>query len=333
MGKEKFTYNAQTLQYEKVKEPLGVKLVRIFSFLCTAALTAFLFTLILHRYFPSPREKALLSEIEVLKAEYQELDGVVSIFKKELEHLRKRDSYAHRMVFGMDPIDEGVWEGGVGGHDQYGEYLELKNSGSLIATTKQKVDKLKRQMVMQSKSLDTIINMAMEKEKMYASIPSIKPVRSDKLKRHTRLLSGFGWRIHPIYKVPKFHHGIDFSAPTGTPIQATGDGVVVRANTSASFGKVVEVDHGYGYKTRYAHMNKISVKKGQAVKRGQELGLIGNTGRSKGAHLHYEIHFKGKPIDPINHCLDGLSPQEYEQLVNAAQVVNQSFDYHLEESN
>lgn len=272
-----------------------------------------------------------MNEIEVMKAEYQKLGGVVEVFKEELEHLRDRDAYAHRMVFGMDPIDDGVWEGGVGGHDQYKEYLELKNSGELLANTKQKVDKLKRQMVMQSRSLDTIINLAKEKEKMYSSIPSIKPVRSDKLARNMRLLSGFGLRIHPIYKVPKFHYGIDFTAPSGTPIQATGDGKVVRANVSSSFGKVVEIDHGYGYRTRYAHMKKITVKRGQKVSRGQEIGLIGSTGRSIGPHLHYEIHYKGKPIDPISHCFDGLSPQEYEQLVQAAQVVNQSFDYNLEE--
>ena len=330
MGKEKFIYNAQTLRYERVKEPLSVKLIRIFGFICTAVLTAFIFTQIIYSYFPSPKEKALLSEIEIMKAEYEELDKLVDMFKQELGYLHDRDSYTHRMVFGLDPIDQGVWNGGVGGHDQYDEYRELKNSGDLIANTKQKVDKLKRQMVIQSKSLDTIIDMAKKQEKMYASIPSIKPVRSDKLKRPTKLLSGYGLRIHPIHRVPKFHHGIDFTAPAGTPIQATGDGVIVRANVSASYGKVVEVDHGYGYKTRYAHMKKISVKKGQQVKRGQEIGLIGNTGKSVGPHLHYEIHYKGKSIDPINHVLDGLSPQEYQQLVKAAQVVNQSFDYHLE---
>ena len=331
MGKEKFTYNSQTLQYEKVKEPLSIRLLRIFGFLCTAALTAFVFTLVLHRYFPSPKEKALLSEIEVMRAQYKELGEVVTMFKEELEYLRERDSYVNRVMFGKDPIDEGVWEGGVGGHDQYEEFLEFTHSGDLIVSTKQKVDKLKRQMVMQSMSLDTIIDLAKEKEKMYASIPSIKPVRSDKLARNVKLLSGFGMRMHPIFGVPKFHHGIDFTAPRGTPIQATGDGVIVRANVSKSYGKVVEVDHGWGYKTRYAHMSKIDVKKGQKVTRGQRLGLIGSTGNSKGPHLHYEVHYKGKSIDPISHCLDGLSPKEYEQLVKASQIPNQALDYNLEE--
>ena len=327
MGKEKFVYNSQTLRYEKVRESLTTKVLRIFAFICAAAFTAFLFTLVLHNYFPSPKEKMLMKEIEAMKVQYHDLSNTIDMLTEELRNIQDRDAYAHRMVFGMEPIDQGVWEGGIGGHEQFEEYKQFKHSGELMTNLRQKTERLKRQMVIQSKSLDTIIQLASQKEQMLASIPSIKPISNDKLKRHIKFLSGFGRRIHPILKVPKFHYGIDFTAPTGTPIQATGAGLVTRADFSPTFGYVVEIDHGYDYKTLYAHMKKFSVKKGEKVVRGQTIGIVGSTGRSTAPHCHYEIHFKGQPINPIGHCLDGLSPEEYEQLVTAAETVNQSLDY------
>lgn len=327
MGKEKFTYNAQTLQYEKVKEPLSVKVLRVFGFVCAAVFTAFIMTLLLHRFFPSPKERALLREIDAMKVLYEQLSGDLDRLSDELANLQERDAYAHRMVFGMEPIDDGVWEGGIGGHEQFEEYQQFKNAGSMMVDLKQRAEKLKRKMVIQSKSLDTIITLASEKEKMLASIPSVKPISNDKLKKEIKLLSGFGMRIHPIYKVPKFHYGIDFTAPNGTEIQATGGGIITRSGFSPSFGYVVEIDHGYGYKTRYAHLSKIIAKQGQKVIRGQAIGEVGSTGRSVGPHLHYEIYHKGKAINPISHCLDGLTTDEYEQMVKASEVMNQSFDY------
>ncbi len=327
MRKEKFIYNTHTLRYEKVRESLGTKVLRVFGFVCAAILTAGLITLITHRYFPSPKEKALMNEINHMKAEYQALLGDMELMSKELENLRERDAYAHRMIFGMDPIDEGVWQGGIGGHDQYEEYRQFQNSGELLASIRQKADKLKRQMVMQSKSLDTVLNLANEKEKMLGCIPSIKPVRSDKLPRSVTLLSGFGYRMHPIYKVMRMHAGIDFTAPNGTPIQATGDGKVVRVeNRRTGYGKHVVIDHGYGYETLYGHMSSIDVKEGETVKRGQQIGLVGNTGTSTAPHCHYEVHYKGKKVNPIHYCMDGLSPEEYQELVKMAEMANQSLD-------
>jgi hypothetical protein len=327
MRKEKFIYNTHTLRYEKVQEALSTKLLRVFGFICTALFTAFVFTLISHRYFPSPKEKALLREIEHMKSDYNQVLANLDMVSKELVHLQDRDAYAHRMIFGKDPIDEGVWNGGIGGHDQYSEYRQFKNAGDLMGTVQQRIDKLKRQMVIQSRSLDTIINLAEEKENMLASIPSIKPVRSDKLPRSVKLLSGFGRRIHPIYKVPRMHYGIDFTAPRSTPIQATGDGTIVRVeHKSTGYGKNVIIDHGYGYKTLYGHMSRIDVKVGEKVKRGQQIGLVGNTGASTAPHCHYEVHLRGDKVNPIHYVLDGLSPQEYQEMVTAAETANQSFD-------
>ena len=327
MRKEKFIYNTHTLRYEKVEESLSTRMLRVFGFLCAAVFTAFLFTLILHRYFPSPKEKALMREIDQMKLEYDKVLDELAVLDQELKHLQDRDAYAYRMVFGMDPIDEDVLEGGIGGHDEYKLLRQFKNSGELMAKTKERIRKLKHKMVIQSKSMDTILETAEEKEEKFASIPSIKPVRSDRLPRSVRLLSGFGYRLHPIYKVRKLHTGIDFTAPRGTPIQATGNGTVKRVERrSTGYGYNVVIDHGFGYETLYAHMSRIDVKAGEKVKRGQQIGTVGSTGTSTAPHCHYEVMYKGNKVNPINYVLDGLSPKEYQELVKAAEKVNQSMD-------
>lgn len=327
MRKEKFIYNTHTLRYEKVQESLSTRVLRIFGVLCAIVLTAGIFTLIAHKWFPSPKEEALQRQIKQMEQDYNDVLTNLELLSQELTNLQERDAYAHRMIFGMDPIDEGVWEGGIGGHDEYAKYRQFKESGQLMSAVSQKVDKLKRQMYIQSKSLDTIINMAKEKEIMLASIPSIKPVRSDKLARSVKLLSGFGRRIHPIYKVPRMHWGIDFTAPRNTPIQATGAGTVVRVeNRSTGYGKHVVIDHGFGYQTLYGHMSRIDVKPGQRVTRGQQIGQVGSTGTSTAPHCHYEVTFRGQKVNPIHYCMDGLSPEEYQELVKAAEMANQSMD-------
>ena len=327
MRKEKFIYNTHTLQYEKVRESLSTRSLRVFGFICAALFTAFIFTVMAHRYTTSPKEKAQLEEIKRLKAEIKSFAETYDQLGEELEVLRNRDAYAHRMIFGMEPIDDGVWEGGIGGHEKYEEFRQYKNSGAALRSVHERLDRLKRQMVLQSKSLDTIINMAREKEVLLASIPSIKPVRSDKLARKVNLLSGFGRRIHPVYKVPRMHTGIDFTAPQGTPIQATGAGKVIRVeNKRTGYGKNVVIDHGFGYQTLYAHMSRVDVKEGQTVTRGQQIGLVGTTGTSTAPHCHYEVHRMGEKVNPIHYCMDGLSPEEYQDLVKAAETSNQSFD-------
>lgn len=329
MRKEKFIYNTHTLRYEKVEESLSSKLLRVFGFVCAAVFTAFIFTVISHRYFPSPKEKAQLREIEKLKAELVAYENTLDLLSEELGVLQQRDAYAHRVIYGMEPIDEGVWEGGIGGHDQLEQYRQYKNTGTLMASVDQKINKLKRQMVIQSKSLDTILTRANEKEKMFAAIPSIKPVRSDKLKygRSVVQLSGFGMRIHPVLKRPKMHYGIDFTAKEGTPIYATGAGKVIRNEYSRTYGNYVEIDHGFGYRSLYAHMSSSDVKVGQTVTRGQHIGAVGSTGRSTAPHCHYEVFHNGIRVNPIHYCMDGLTPEEYQSLVEAAESPNQAFDY------
>lgn len=326
MRKETFIYNKHTLRYEKVERTIKDQLVRIFGFLCAVALTSFIFVLLTHRYFPSPREQALLREIDQMELKYTSVSNDLDMMAKVLQNIQDRDAAAHRMIFGMDPVDENVWQGGIGGHDRNRDLATFKESGKMLAELQNKLDKIKNQLSLQSHSLDTIMNLANDREKMFASIPSIKPVRSDKLARNIKLLSGFGMRIHPIHKVRKMHTGIDFTAPRGTAIQSTGDGKVINAEYTSGYGKHVVIDHGYGYQTLYGHMDRIDVKVGQTVKKGQKIGTIGSTGTSTAPHCHYEVIVKGQKVDPIHYCMDGLSPVEYQELVNAAGTANQSFD-------
>lgn len=327
MKKETFTYNHHTLTFDKVERTLKDKLLRAFGFICAVLLTGFFLTFITHQFFPSPREKALIREIDQMAFKYQALNNDLDMMSKVLENIQDRDASAHRMVFGMDPIDKDVWNGGIGGHERNSELSIFKYSGELLSSTQDKIDKFKRQLTMQSESLDTILNLAKDREKMFASIPSIEPVRSDKLARNIRYLSGFGMRIHPIHKVRKMHTGIDFTAPRGTAIQSTGDGKVVKVeNKRTGYGRSVVIDHGYGYQTRYAHMYKVDVKKGEKIKKGQQIGVVGSTGSSTAPHCHYEVIFKGKKVNPIHYCMSGLSPKEYQELVEASDKANQSFD-------
>ncbi|MEO1410043.1 MAG: M23 family metallopeptidase [Bacteroidota bacterium] len=302
-------------------------LLRVLGFVSAVVLAAVIIISIAYTYFPSPKEKALMREINQMEYKYATLNNKMDLMSKVLNNVQERDASVHRMLFGMDPIDGDVWNGGIGGHDRYSNLTDYKSTGELLRATEGKMDKLMRQVSIQSQSLDEIEVLAADKEKMLASIPAIKPVRSDKLKRNIRSLSGFGWRLHPIYKRRKMHTGLDFTSPSGTPIQATGDGIVTAVKKIKNgYGNHVIIDHGYGYKSLYAHMSKIEVQRGQKVQRGQQIGAVGNTGTSTAPHLHYEVIFKGKKVNPIHYCMDGLTPEQYQELVNEAAIPNQSFD-------
>ncbi len=327
MKKEKFIYNTQTLRYEKVEVSLQSKLLKWFGLLCALLVFSTIIGTFTSNMFSSPKEKILHRELEQMKQQYELVNEQMDLQADVLNNLQERDANVHRMIFGMEPIDKGVWEGGVGGAERYKALNTYSNSGKMMVETMQRLDKLGRQMVLQSKSLDSILVMMEEKDKMLASLPSIKPVREDNLNKAMSQMSGFGVRVHPIYKVRKMHAGIDFSARTGTPIYATGDGVVNKVQSAGSgYGNNVVINHGYGYETLYAHMSKMLVKPGQKIKKGQKIGLVGSTGRSTGPHLHYEVHFKGQPVNPIDYCQDGLKPQEYAQFVEITSNSNTSFD-------
>ncbi len=327
MKQVKYVYNSQTLQYEEYKATSKVLLKKSFTFISVVVTTAVLIFVLAYQYFPTPKERLLTKEKEQtefylsqLKEDFKELSAVV-------EGLHEKDNQINRMILGVSPMDEGIWNGGIGGHNKYKSLENLGVTGEIVKQNLTKVDELKIKVDLQKNSLDSIYNLALTKEKKLAAIPSIKPVKETSLKKDVKFLSGFGMRIHPLHKIKRFHNGIDFTAPKGTAIQATGNGKVLSINkTGSGYGKHVLIDHGFGYKTLYAHMHTINVKEGQSVKKGQKIGEVGNTGQSTGDHLHYEVWLNGKPINPIDYVLDGLSPLEYQDLVKKASTLNQSLD-------
>ncbi len=327
MGKQKYIYDKTTLQYRKYQAPLAKKLQLVGLLVLLLFAAAFGLQYFMGLYFPSVQEQRLTRELNQMKYKYSVLNQKMDIMNEVLSDIHQKDQEVHSVIFGRKTMDDAVWNGGVGGHEPGDDIIDYSRSGSTIKKTQQRLDKLERQLALQSRSLDTIYHLAMNKEKMIASIPSIKPVKEDKLKYNLRHLSGYGWRIHPIHKVKKLHKGIDFTAPRGTPIQASGDGKVIKVkNLRRGYGKHVIIDHGYGYESLYAHMSKIFVKVGDRVKRGQKIGEVGSSGTSTAPHLHYEIHLNGRALNPIHFCMDGLTPNEYEVLVERAAVENQSFD-------
>ena len=326
MRSEKYIYNPQTLQFEKVKVSHKSLILKGFMFLSAVLVAASLFYILTSKYFPSPREKALLKEMSQMTYQADLMKDQIERASKIINNLQQRDAKVHRVLFGMDPIDPALWESGVGGHTPNNALGQFKYGGNL-KDAKSYLDQLEKKIYLQSKSLDMLEKLAKTREDMILSIPSIKPVRIDKLDRDVQHLSGFGIRLHPLHKVNKMHQGIDFTAPAGTPIQSTGNGKVIKVeNKNSGYGRSVTIDHGFGYVSLYAHMKDISVRIGEKVTKGQKIGTIGSTGTSTGPHCHYEVHFQGKPVNPIHYCMDGLDPAEYQEMVEKAEVANQSFD-------
>ena len=328
MSREKYVFNQTTLQYEKVQTNWKQYAFRIGGFAALVIICAFGLYTVAYTVIPTPKELSMKRELSQMEYQFSSMSNDFNQMAERLERLHDKDTEVHRIIFGVDPIDQTIWEGGVGGRESDNYISSIKNSQEFINQTQERVENLKYKLSLQENSLDTIFNLAKQREEKLLAIPSIKPVREDKLKRNMSAMSGFGWRIHPVHKVKKFHKGIDFTAPRGTAIQAAGNGKVVRVqNAKLGYGKNVLIDHGFGYTTLYAHMSEIIVKKGDTVTKGQKIGTIGSTGTSTAPHLHYEVRINGKQVNPIDYCMDGLSLEEYQELVKKASVENQSFDY------
>lgn len=327
MRSEKYVYNPQTLQFEKLKLSRSSYFLRTLGFASAVIITTFFIYFFTSEFFPTPREKALKRELS--QAEYQMLlmKDQIGLMDKVLGNLQKRDAQVHRVLFGMEPIDKDLWEAGIGGHDPNSVSQTMKYTGKSFSEVNNYIERLERQLYLQSKSFDEIERRMKDREEEFQSIPSIKPVRIDKLNRGVSQMSGYGVRLHPIHKINKMHEGIDFAAPSGTEIQATGNGKVVKIeNKRSGYGRSVLIDHGFGYQSLYAHMKEIKVRIGQKVTKGQIIGSIGSTGTSTAPHCHYEVRLHGKPVNPIHYCMDGLSPEEYQDMVDMASTLNQSFD-------
>jgi len=324
MAKEKFHYDSETLTYVKVKVKTAEKIKRFLMVVTAIGLVAFIGYIGFSQLFESPREKEYKRELDNLSLRYDLLNNKMDQAESYLNELADRDNNIYRTYFEVNPIPEEQRKAGFGGVNRY-KSLEGFNNSEMIISTSKKIDILSKQMVIQSKSLDEIVKLAKNKEEMLASIPAIMPVEKGKL---LRMASGYGMRMHPILKIRKMHEGMDFSAKRGTPIFASGNGKIVRANRSSTYGNVIYIDHGYGYETRYAHMNKFApkIRKGKKVKRGDLIGYVGNTGRSVAPHLHYEVLYKSKHVNPIDFYFGNLSAEEFAAIQEASMQEGQSLE-------
>ena len=322
MAKVKYYYDADTLSYRKIDVKKSEYYKKTVFGVLAVLLIAFIGFIIFSQFLMSPNERAINRENENLKLNLDLFSKRIAESSAILNQLQERDNNIYRMYFEANPIPNEQRKAGFGGVNRYKSLDGYDNSKMIKQLTKD-IDILSKQLVIQSKSLDEIVILAKEKEKMLASIPAILPV---KLVDLTRMASGYKWRMHPILKIRKFHKGMDFTAPTGTPIYASGNGKVIRSSRSATYGRVVYIDHGYGYTTIYAHMSKIKAKRGQNVKRGDLIGYVGNTGRSVSAHLHYEVRKNGKALNPINFYYGDLTPAQFAAMQKASEEEGQSYD-------
>lgn len=314
MRKEYYIYNPETNNYERVKSTprqrtLGI-LQRIFY---AAGILVILFGG-LYWFLGTPSENALRIENSELEARYEVLSHQLDEALGVLEDLQQRDDNLYRVILQTDPISPYIRKSGNGSVNRY-EHLEEMANADMIIENSQKIDFLKRQLYIQSKSYDEIIALCKQNDERLQCIPAIQPVANKDLKYTA---SGYGRRIDPIYKTIKFHHGMDFSANTGTPVYATGNGTVTTSGRQSGYGLTVEIDHGFDYQTLYAHLSKILVKRGQKVKRGEIIGLVGSTGKSTGPHLHYEVVNKGRKVNPVNYYFMDLTEEEYDQMIQIA---------------
>lgn len=321
--KKRYYFNTKSLSYEKVRLRPADIIKQGLWYLATGLVFAAITMIIAYNTFESPKEKQLSRELDQLKLQYDLLNKRIDQSFIVLDDLQKRDDNIYRVIFEAEPIPTGVRRAGYGGSDRYAQLQGYDNSELMLRTT-QKLDFLSKQIVVQSKSYDEILKLVQNKANMLGAIPAIQPVSTKDLKQ---MASGFGWRTDPIYKMPKFHAGMDFAAPIGTEVYATGDGVVQRADAQASgYGNHIRIDHGYGYMTLYGHLSRTKVRPGQKVKRGEVIGYVGNTGKSTGPHLHYEVMKNGEHQNPINYYFNDLTPDEYEAMLKISANSNQSFD-------
>jgi murein DD-endopeptidase MepM/ murein hydrolase activator NlpD len=319
----KYYYDTETCKYERIRTRTSDVILKALGIFALTLIVAIGMIFLWIEYLPSPQEVILRNQVQEQDYLIQQMDKEIGVLREAVASIENRDDNIYRIVLGAEPIGKSVRDAGVGGTDRYAyiEELGLPLEDKVVDLFSQ-VDKLKRKVYIEMKSMDEIEQLAANKEKLYAAIPAIQPVSNEQL---LALASGFGMRIHPVYKVKKMHTGIDFAAPIGTPIYATADGTIAEVSVRFSgYGKMVEIDHGFGYRTRYAHMHDFVVRQGQRVKRGELIGYVGDTGLSTAPHLHYEVLMNGTQINPVHYFFNDLTPAEYEKIIELASVENQS---------
>ena len=320
--KKKFQINPKTLVLEEVEYGIGYWLRQSGIYIISGIILGIVFLFLFLTFFPSPREKQLQREKEALQAQLSTLSQQVDQMQLVMTDLQQRDDNLYRVLFGAEPIPLSIRQGTQRKISYYEDIARMTNN-QLSADLTLKVDVLEKELYVQSKSYDEIIEMAKNQEIRMENIPAIPPVLNKDL---TRVASGYGMRIDPVYHVRKFHQGMDFTAPTGTEVFATGNAKVKFSGWKQGYGNTIILDHGFGYETVYAHLYKSLVRKGQKVRRSDIIGLVGNTGKSTGPHLHYEVRLNDRPVDPRNYYFYDLSPEEYDQMIQLSNNFGQMLD-------
>ena len=325
MKRVKFYYDTEKLAFKQIVTKKSTKMGYVMLFLLASALFGFLCFFILSNtsFFETPKSKLQTRELEIMKLNYNLLNRKIALMDEGLSAIEERDNNLYRVYFNSAGISNEERRAGFGGVNRYKDLEDFNNSDLIIGSSK-KVDEIMKALAIQSVSLDEVTKLAKQKANLLKAIPAIQPVKNEELKH---MASGFGYRSDPFTKIRKFHKGMDFTAKTGTPIYATGDGVVRKADASLSgYGNHIEISHGYGYLTLYAHLSKYKVKAGQKVKRGDIIGYVGSTGRSEAPHLHYEVHKNGEVVNPLNFYYGSISAKEYVLITKLANQENQSLD-------
>ena len=324
MSRVKYRFNTKSLTYEKVKVTFKERFWQFISYIATGLVFATITITASQQFIKSPNEKKKDREIAALQLQYNLLHQKMSQAEQVLADIEDRDENIYRAIFESEPLPKAVRYGGSGGSDKY-EVFDSYDNGELLKTATERMDRIAKRLYIQSRSFDEVVKLARNKDKLIASIPAIMPINQKDLAH--AVTSGYGWRTHPIYKTQEFHPGMDFSAEQGTPIYATGDGIVEKAIAQSNgYGHHVVIDHGFGYKTLYGHMSKIVATTNMKVARGQLIGYVGSTGLSTAPHIHYEVMKSGEKVNPINYYYNDLSPEQYEMLVELSKKASQSFD-------
>jgi len=323
MSKVKYYYDSDTLSYKKVALKKGRTLGFALLFLTAVGLMSLLLVIIIFNSgVRTPRERSQERELSQMKLQFELQQKRMTLIEDVLEDVQERDNNIYRVLFDANPIPNEIRQAGFGGINRY-KNLEGYNNSELVKNSAIQIDKITKQLDIQSKSLEEIAQLAKEKEALLKTIPAIQPVQNKDL---SHVASGYGMRLHPILKYRRMHNGMDFTASPGTPIYATGDGKVVKAGLGSGYGKMVIIEHGFGYKTYYAHLSKYNTIKGRKVKRGEIIGYVGSSGLSAGPHLHYEVHKNGVVLNPVNFYHNDLTPEEYDIMLKKASIENQSLD-------
>ena len=315
MKKIKYYYNTQSLRYEKLETPLRVMLLRVFGFIAAALVSALILVSIAFKFIPSPEAKLARVQYDRMKENFDILQSKVSVMQRQMAELEHRDNQVYRSIFEANPLPDSARAKLIEQKKEIDKVSAMNDDklGNELAKT---LNNLSARVSFQFDSYNQIEKLIKNQGEKLASIPAIQPVSNRDL---DRIASGFGMRIDPVYGTPKMHKGLDFTAPQGTPIYATGIGTVEESGYSAGgYGNHVVINHGYGYETLYGHMVRIKVRIGQRVKRGEVIGWVGSTGKSTGPHCHYEVHINGNEVDPVYFFYNDLSPEQFDRLLKKA---------------